>query len=256
MEDSLMIFRRWNFSVLMAILAAAPQVQAGDSLGLFNKDAMSSRGMTMPEKAHAFGKTYGEWAAAWSTWWLEFEVGENEHPSSSMGEIDCSLDNNGHVWFLSGTQGGSAERECSVPPGRPLFYPLVNAIFMNVPGDCDREEGCTVQEKQDVLEEAYNDLPCNLYSEIDGVPTGYVRAQSGAFPAEVASDLPPFYPGLADEETVTEGYWALVPPLSVGKHVIEFGGDYCDPETGEPFFEVDVTYHITVTPHGRGRRGR
>ena len=35
-----MIFRRGNFSVLMAILAAARQVQDGDSLGLFNKDAI------------------------------------------------------------------------------------------------------------------------------------------------------------------------------------------------------------------------
>ena len=44
-------------------------------------------------------------------------------------------------------------------------------------------------------------------------------------------------------ECVADGYWALLPPLSVGKHTIRFAGGFAS--SG---FALDVTYHITVKP--------
>jgi len=44
-------------------------------------------------------------------------------------------------------------------------------------------------------------------------------------------------------ECVVDGYWALLPPLSVGKHTIRFAGELASSGTA-----LDVTYHITVKP--------
>ncbi|RKN45103.1 hypothetical protein D7294_08140 [Streptomyces hoynatensis] len=38
------------------------------------------------------------------------------------------------MWFLAGTFGGRAERTCTVPPGTPIAFPLVNS--MGEPEDC------------------------------------------------------------------------------------------------------------------------
>ena len=50
-------------------------------------------------------------------------------------------------------------------------------------------------------------------------------------------------------ECVADGYWALLPPLSVGKHTIRFAGGY---SSG---FTLDVTYHITVKPRQKLAKG-
>ncbi len=44
-------------------------------------------------------------------------------------------------------------------------------------------------------------------------------------------------------ECVVDGYWALLPPLSVGKHTIRFAGGFAS--SG---FALNVTYLITVKP--------
>jgi len=51
-----------------------------------------------------------------------------------------------------------------------------------------------------------------------------------------------FDPGPHD--CVADGYWALLPPLSVGQHTIHFSGGF-----SSPAFELDVTYEITVSAH-------
>jgi hypothetical protein len=42
---------------------------------------------------------------------------------------------------------------------------------------------------------------------------------------------------------VVDGYWALLPPLSVGRHTIRVAGKV--PATN---FELDVTYRVKVMP--------
>ena len=58
-----------------------------------------------------FGKTYGDWSAAWWQWQERF------YPEFGFGEgsVDCRLGQRGPVWFLGGTGGGEAERTCNRP---------------------------------------------------------------------------------------------------------------------------------------------
>jgi hypothetical protein len=130
----------------------------------------------------------------------------------------------------------------------------VNADFVNVPGDCDRAEGCTEAEKRQLLYDFVN-LACNLTSTLDGAPTVFshitVRTQSPTFRVEIGEDDIFAIPsGTVDKAAVADGFWVLLPPLPAGNHVLHFQGAFCAPDTHEPFFRVEVTYNLTVAPHG------
>ena len=194
------------------------------------------------------GQSIANLSAAWWQWAVALP--DEDHPVTSEGEVDCSLGQMGSVWFLAGTTGGAAERSCTVPQGTALFYPLVNVAFVNEPGDCDRPTGCTVQEKRDILDFAFTVFPCNLFSIMDGVPTVQssivtARTQSRPFSVKVKNSVL-FTEGAKDRSAVSDGFWVRLPRLSMGQHDVEFGGAFCDPETNEVFFEVDVIYHLNV----------
>lgn len=182
------------------------------------------------------GKTYGEWSALWWQWQ------EANFPDSEFGEglVDCSLGQSGPVWFLGGTNGGAAERECLEPLGKHkhLFIPLVNSSFFDT--------GATIEEKRETLDGLFSEVPvgifnsvaCDLQIDVDGTPavfaTPIVRTQS-----------PPFdYFG--DPETIADGVWVMLDPLPSGGHEIVFSGGLCDIDTGDSIFRVDVTYMVTV----------
>ena len=104
--------------------------------------------------ARVYGKTYGEWTAKWWQWAHSLPAATN--PLRQEGMVDCSHGQSGPVWFLAGTLGGGAERTCTIPHRKALLFPLVNADFVNVPGDCGRAEGCTEAEKRQLLYEHIN----------------------------------------------------------------------------------------------------
>lgn len=87
---------------------------------------------------------------------------------------------------------------------------------------------------------------------LDGVSTVItqptVRTQSPRFTLTIGPDNVYGYPsGLEDKDVVADGYWVILPPLSVGNHTLHLHGALCDPDTHLPFFTVDVTYHLTVS---------
>jgi hypothetical protein len=206
------------------------------------------------EKANSLGRSrsIADLSAAWWQW--AYELPDEDHPLTTDGEVDCSLGQEGPVWFLAGTTGATVDRTCDVPHGRTLFFPLVNSAWVNVEGDCEEPDRCPVQVKRDILDFVFTPFPsglvCNLFSSVDGVSTIQssivtARTQSGTFPVEAQNSV--FLPeGSSDDEAVSDGYWINLPALSAGEHDIQFGGALCDSDTNEAFFEVDVTYHVTI----------
>jgi hypothetical protein len=85
------------------------------------------------------GRTYGEWSAAWWQW--AFSIPVSSHPLFDKG--DCTTGQTGQVFFLGGKfcNGSScsavtAKRQCTVPSGKNIFFPIVNALdAVPVPGD-------------------------------------------------------------------------------------------------------------------------
>ncbi len=70
------------------------------------------------------GKTYGEWSAAW--WKYVSEIPLENNPILDATGASCNFGQQGSVFFLVSTPGGSATRnECVVPAGKILFFPLL-----------------------------------------------------------------------------------------------------------------------------------
>lgn len=190
-------------------------------------------------QANAYGKSYGEWAAAWWTWALETPASINP-VSDSTGEF-CHINQSGPVWFLAGNFGGTTVRQCTIPAGKALFFPIVNSFYGFLPF-----EEVDLQLARDYNQQQI-DSASNLACEIDGVPVANLaayREQSSIFRVVLPEDNVfgvPEWGGLAVDSTVDEGIYLLVTPLRSGSHTVHIHA--CMNNCG---FELDVTYHLTV----------
>jgi len=204
----------------------------------------------LPPNSHAFGKGYAELTADWLEWVTAIPYASN--PLLDLDGTFGAVGQVGKVWFLVGTFGGAAERTVTVPAGKALFFPIVNFFWVNAPEYGDNVWSPAQEAYVRGLLATSIDTAYDLTLEIDGrtVPKLDTLRVSGAVGGCTLPDdnifggggLLPFDPG--PHECVTDGYWVLLPPLSVGNHTIHFAGSLADPP-----FSVDVTYHLTV----RGR---
>jgi hypothetical protein len=85
----------------------------------------------IPPTSKKVRQTYQELAAARWNWALQFPAATN--PVEDPTGESCHLGQQGPVWFLAGTFGGTVTRTCTIPEGKFLFFPIVN-----VPGDVPR----------------------------------------------------------------------------------------------------------------------
>jgi len=206
----------------------------------------------LPPVANAFGMTYGEWAIAWWQWAGTVEVENlNDHPLVADGEMDCSLGQDGKVWFLGGTFGheatGTADRECDVPVGKALFFPMVNIICSPLTSDPDDAEfllACAIN-PGDVYGFELGMSPLSV--SIDGVEIpnlDYYYVEPGVtFDIGPVPDPNIFYADEgAVEQAATTGYYLLLPPLSKGDHTIAFEAEV----TGDYPSYYDITYLLHV----------
>jgi hypothetical protein len=199
----------------------------------------------IPPQAKSHGQTYGEWSAAWWQWVLSIPADHN--PALDPTGTDAARGQSGPVWFLAGVFGtpGTAERTITIPPGKALFFPVINFVWISTgPTDPQTAEGIRA-----IVEPAANaatDLAC----EVDGVPVKNLaayRTESPLFnvtlPAGNIFGVGPATYG----PSMDQGYYLMLAPLGLGKHTIHFKGSM--PATIDAYwapFAVDVTYHITV----------
>jgi len=201
----------------------------------------------LPPNSSAFGMTYEEWAAKYWQWAFALP-GDETHPFNAEGVMDCSLGQQGNVWFLAYPGGGwpagtiSQERECEIPVGNALFFPVVNLV-------------CTTYEDGDTVEDLIgcanfiSDFNYPLSVKIDGrdVPNleSYeiisVPFNIGPLPDPNMYGWPVGWEGLG----VSPGYYLLMPPLSKGDHTVEFSGQVYAPDFGVDW-TFDVLYKLDV----------
>src|SRR5688500_6634401 len=80
------------------------------------------------------GLTYGEWSARWWQWVIS--IPSQRNPVKAEGRLNCGIAQSGPVFFLAGSAPPLTPpvvRECTVPAGKDLFYPLVNLSLFNDP---------------------------------------------------------------------------------------------------------------------------
>jgi hypothetical protein len=203
----------------------------------------------VPPQSESFPLTYGEWGARW--WQYVFGIPEGENPLTDdpTGAL-CHLGQWGPVFFLVGTNtSGPITRSCDVPADTGLFFPIIN-IACAIPDD-----GNTRAAIVDACSPSIDAVDTkSLFVTIDGKSVQNLQkfraseffSFTGAVPGSAVNnctgDPPHCYEGFRNT-AFQDGYWAMLRPLSLGKHVVHFGGSI----PSIPF-TVDVTYRLNVVP--------
>jgi hypothetical protein len=205
-----------------------------------------------PPNAKAYGKSYAEWSAAWWQWALSLPADQNPFFDGAVplegeegDEGGCANIANGQegpVWFLTGVfnASGQAVRICDVPAGKALFFPLINT-------ECSTIEAPPFYgEDEEALRACVRDIIIeDMFAEIDGVQIADLESYFAESPLFTFSlpenDVLGLGPG--EGQSVSSGYFLMLPPLSAGEHVISFGGTYPDFE-----FTLEILYELTVGP--------
>jgi hypothetical protein len=231
----------------------------------------------LPPESHPYGKTYGEWGAAWSQW--SFMTTTENCPVTDTTGARALVNQSGQVYFLAGTFGENpgtpwaapnpVTRTVTIPTGIALCIPISNwgLVYPEDLPDVPPEDA--VATMYDWLNGYFDPLPeADLECEVDGVAVKDLksyRAQSEPFqiysPAvNVQNDLmdyftgthpcypddpQPWYPYYAEgwHLSVSDGYYVMLAPLSAGLHTIHIRTGPVD----SPF--CDVYYNLTI--HGK-----
>jgi hypothetical protein len=202
----------------------------------------------VPAHAKPHGKSYGDWVAAWWQWVMSIPADRNPL-TDETGEF-AGEDQQGKVWFVPGTFGGSAERSYTVPRGAMLFIPVYNWIFGSGVFDCDPTVPgmpCDVDDLR-AAAAANTEAAEFLSVTIDGASVENLRSYRAAppqpfpitYPENSVTGVPAgtYYPQVAD------GYWLMLTPLSKGQHTIVVQAKASDTLVGP--IEFTVIHHITV----------
>lgn len=220
---------------------AAVLLAAGLAIG---SAAAPAKGATvLSPRAKAYGKSYGQWSAAWWQWALAHPV--TGHPFVDDPAFDVASGQSGPVWFLA-TPFGTVERTCVIPAGKALCVGLLNAEASAAEG-----LGATEEEQRETARFLADHIR-NVTCSIDGVPVNKLesyRVSSSQFTFEAPS------PWIFGEQggsstAVADGYFLMLAPLTPGVHTLRIQGEFhFSVEEGDPFdFDAaaDVTYQLQV----------
>ncbi|MFG6467904.1 hypothetical protein [Roseateles sp. BYS87W] len=157
------------------------------------------------------GATQEEWSKRWWHWALSFD--EEDSPVADDDGSRCAQGQNGPVWFLAGTYDPRrVTRQCRVPAGKTLFFPLVNVLA--VPPDDEREACASLM----LRAEEDSDAPAALVLEVNGRRysglEAHRQATRGCFLVAPQDDAP----------AAGNGYYVAFGPLKPGRYTLNFGG--------------------------------
>ncbi len=185
-----------------------------------------------------FGDSYAGWSAKWWQWLLSIPSAINPDVDPTGG--NCAQGQSGPVWFLAGTLSGSATRTCTMPAGKAIFFPMINAIGF-------KPKGNETLNDLRLLVAGTADNVTALTCTIDDTPCAgdllAFRATSPVFTVNPPPQglIPPgnLTAPASTDTLVSDGYWMLIAPLPVGTYTIKYGGT-------SGGFSVDVTYTLKV----------
>jgi hypothetical protein len=188
-------------------------------------------------------------------WWQWVtSIPASENPMLDPTGEKCMVGQHGDIWFLAGSWIGSGiTRTCAIPANVKLFFPVLNYIGADTPGQCGQGPSRTTASWR-AEADVNMDAATNLSATLDGRSAGKItRVQSKVFALSVPEDnafvaagffCPPGDPLVAGNYSpaVDDGYYVQLNPLSVGQHTLViqagFGG-------GTPSV---LTYILEVEP--------
>ncbi len=200
----------------------------------------------IPPTAEPFGKSYAEWSVTWWQWLWSAPVDQNPGLDETGENVDWNQ--SGPVWFLAPAYYGQWERTAVIPNGKMLFIDLAGFFLSITMGD-----GADEAELRSAATMYVDAILSNVILEVDGqrltnvedfrFPSppglyGYALPENNMF-EWFGYDIGA---GTYENDAASEGYYAMLPPLSPGDHTIFLSADF-----GEPYNDVvQTTYHLTV----------
>lgn len=214
-------------------------------------------GALIPQDLPLVQQIYKHESKRWWRW--AFALPHSTGPITDQTGASCGLGQYGPIWFLAGTDGGSATRNCTIPSNKFLFFPLVNYIF-NPQDEIFEQDPSLVADYLAFIAEFFPDVRsriCQLTLRVDGV--SLLSSLEQADEDLWTEELDPFKLYLNADNYASQwgfeeglyhwategGHYALMFPLSPGAHTLELGGATCF-EDGTPEFEVFAHYNLTV----------
>ena len=244
----MMIRRKLNSSVsitfcILVLLLLGTALALTTNAFAQQKDSSTNVNI-FPTNSKPFGNTYGQWTSKWWQWALSIPTDKN--PAKDNTGIDCAIAQNGPVWFLAGTFGGSADRTCDVPPGKAIMFPIYNA-------ECSYAEYPQYKTESELRNCAKDqvDKVTSLDASVDGMKVNNLkqkyRVQSQLFDLMFPNNNV-YGVSAGPSKAVSDGYWVILQPLSPGKHEISFSGSAIDFTSTAPMnFATAVKYHLKVS---------
>lgn len=232
----------------VALLAVLATIVCGTIWSPASRAAPRSRSPVydLRSRSKILGRTAAEWTVEWWQWALSLPADRN--PGFDADGTLGATAQRGPVWFLIGAfNSTSVSRTVTVPAGRAILLPLVNTEWDSV----GLPSALSVEELRRKAAETIASVDVGaLLLEIDGqavsgVERGRVRAgpfqywypDANAGQANgLVSPRGIYAPALSD------GYWAMLRPLPVGRHTVRWVASL-----GSPFdLTLDIRYTIDV----------
>lgn len=151
--------------------------------------------------------------------------------SSPLADADGSsanLNNTGSVFFLAGGLGGNVLRTIEAPAGKPLFFPILNNIYIFTP---EIGEACDGVADPVACALPFIDMSgaTNLHATLNGqsLLTYPSYRQTSTVLSTLNLPAGSFWDGVlntGDHSFVTDGYWVALEPLARGTYTLAFGG--------------------------------
>jgi hypothetical protein len=223
--------------------------------------ALVAAAVAVPATTASAATRYGELTATWWTWVYSQPAvdvgGTNTFPIlDKTGAYAAVGQENGigpgnKYFFLTGTfgfvlPGGPVTRTVTVPKGKALFFPIINIEVDNAV-DVPPPTPFTVPQLK-AQAKANIDSVTSTSATLDGQPVEIFRSTSPTFDYTVPDEnsiydyfgsVGPQFEGRI-KPAIADGYWAYVPPLTPGHHVLKFAS------TNSSGFQLDVTYNLTI----------
>lgn len=230
---------RKNWSVLVPVLGGI--LIASVWTGAM---AAGKRNGVVPADSKKFARNCDALSTDWWQWLLSIPADRN--PALDTTGENAAEGQSGHVWYLAGVfgfEGGTVERDVTIPPGKALFFPVYNYVIVNTPefGDPEWSPQREAEARQLAAEQVEQAEVVTV--EVDGRPVDDITAFRCQTDEPFMVTLPDGnvfnVPAGTYGPSISDGYYLLLRPLPPGEHTIHFVT-----ESGDT--SQDVTYHITV----------
>lgn len=184
-----------------------------------------------------------ELANQWWQWAMASP--RSSSPVSDQTGERCGNGQQGEFWFLAGGYGSSKiRRNCTVPAGKSLFFPLINMVYWPT---SEGGETFTCNRAKE-LAALNNDTAIELFAEIDGQAVEHLEqyrvASQQCF--DVFDRVPQAQKPYKAFPSATDGYWLQIGPLSPGRHTLKFGARYNRSSADYGSMVQDIEYELLV----------